>query len=355
MELNELLQTSVESRASRVLLVAGAPPAYRICGHYRQADLKPLTASACREFGKQLLPAFEQEQLEACHAVETVISIPTLGRFRINVQQQQGSISILVQPLPANPVTLESLGVAHGFHKLSAARSGLLVVGGPSDSGRGMTIAALISEINQTESRFIVTVESGIETRHQNIQSIIVQQEVGTDCSSMHEGLLQATTRDPDIIVTSELTTGEEFESILRYANSGRLAIIEATCLSASSCLQDLIALVSPGQRRRCRAKLSECLQGVAIQNLVTKASGRGRVLAQELLLSDKTVRELIDRGRLGELRAVLNAKRHSEMQSMKQALENLRAAGLIAPRKELSESTEWLAQLPHLLPAVSQ
>ena len=355
MELNDLLQTAIECRASRVLLLTGSPPAYRICGNYQQADLELLSASACDAICNQLLNPGEQEELEAHRAVETVVSIPILGRFRINAQQQQSSVSILIQPLPANALSLDSIGVAPGFRNLIEARSGLVVIGGPSDSGRSTTVASLIAEINQWESRFIVTVESGIETKHESGRSMIVQREIGEDCSSMYEGLKQASQQDPDIVAATELTTGTEVETILDFANSGRLAIIEASGPSSAYCLQQMIALVAPDRRRRCREQLSECLLGVAIQNLIPSASGQGRVLAQELLLANAAIRDRITQARMGDLNPIFEDSRYPEMQSMQQAVEKLMAAGQIAPQRGFGESTEWLAHLPELLPSDSQ
>ena len=296
MELNEILAVALKARASDVHLKAGLPPTYRIDGSLRpHPKAARLTPEEMRKMAMSIMNERQRQRFEEFHEVDLAYGVPGLGRFRVNVFSQRGSISMVLRFIPFEIKTLEELTLPPVLKKIASENRGLILVTGATGSGKSTTLAAMIDYINSNRTAHIVTIEDPIEYLHKDKSSIINQREVGFDTTGFQVALKSALRQDPDVILVGEMRDHETIETALTAAETGHLVLSTLHTIDASETINRIIAVFPPFQQRQVRIQLAGVVKGIISQRLVPRADGKGRVPAIEVLVSTARTRELID------------------------------------------------------------
>jgi len=293
--LGELLREVVERRASDVHLQVGSPPMGRIDGHLlpfgTQALLPPDTLALARD----ILTPEQWEDFEDQQELDLAYSVPGLGRFRCNVFRQRGAVGIVMRTVGDTIPGFETLGLpADVLRGFAAAPRGLVLITGPTGSGKSTTLAALIDHINCSYAHNIITIEDPIEFLHRNSRSLVVQREVGADTRDFRTALKFALRQDPDVIMIGEMRDKDTVEAALSAAQTGHLVLSTLHTQDAVRSVNRIIDFFPPYERGQVRIQLAESLVGIVSQRLLRRADGAGRVLGSEVLLNTPLVQDYI-------------------------------------------------------------
>ncbi len=296
MQLNDILGMALKSRASDVHLKAGLPPIYRIDGALRPLPKAPrIGPDQTRQMALDIMNEQQQARFEQAHEVDLSYGVPGLGRFRVNVFAQRGSVSMVFRAIPFEIKSLDDLLLPPALKKIAMEPRGLILVTGATGSGKSTTLAAMIDFINANRTAHIVTIEDPIEYLHRDKKSIINQREVGFDTEGFDIALKSALRQDPDVILVGEMRDHETIETAITAAETGHLVLSTLHTIDAPETINRIISVFPPYQQRQVRLQLSAILKGVVSQRLVPRADGKGRVAAVEVMISSARVRELID------------------------------------------------------------
>jgi twitching motility protein PilT len=317
--LDRLLSVAARQNASDVLLVAGSPVALRVNGALTPAAGPPLAADDVRSLVLALLDPGRQEELQKNKSVDFCFVRESLGRFRVNLHYQRGSLAAAIRLLPARIPTLESLHLPASLGRLAERRQGLVLVTGPTGCGKSSTLAALIDLINSRRRDHIVTIEDPIEYQHPNRSAIVEQIEVGHDAPNFADSLRSIVRQNPDVILVGEMRDPETMATVLTAAETGHLVF------------STLHTSFPAGHQPQIRQQLSLALLAIAAQQLLPAADGRSRYPALEILWATDAVRNLIRRGEDHMLRSQLSMGRADGMMTMEQSLAELVRAGRIS------------------------
>jgi twitching motility protein PilT len=296
-QLVELLHYMTEQRASDMLVKVGSPPHLRIDGKLVPSELAKMSPSEIEDVCAELLPVDKAEELAERGEVDVGHSVSGLGRFRMNVYRQRGSLSMAIRRVVPGAPSLTNLNLIPTVERLANEESGLIVVAGPAGSGRTTTIAAIIDQINATKALHIVTVEDPIEVLHADKMSLVSQREVGTDTGSLLDALRRVGRQNADVIFVSELRDGDAAVEVLAEAASGRLVLTTMGTLSAAETVCRIVEMCPPQQQGAARQTLAGSLRGVICQRLLERADGRGRIPAVEVLVNTSKMVEAISSG----------------------------------------------------------
>jgi twitching motility protein PilT len=334
MELNEILKVAIKGGASDIHLKSGLPPMFRVDG-----ALVPL------KHGERILPdelqqiafsvmnSVQKARFDEDREADLAYGIPGLGRFRVNVFQQRGTIGIVFRVIPFGVKTIEELYLPKVIEKISREQRGLVLVTGTTGSGKSTTLAAMIEHINAERTSHIMTIEDPIEFLVRDRRSIVNQREIGVDTHSFSSALRAALRQDPDVILVGEMRDFETIETAITAAETGHLVMSTLHTLDATETINRIISVFPPYQQKQVRLQLSTILKAVISQRLVPRADGKGRVPALEVLVSTALTRELIaDKDRTKEMPEVI-AKGHTTygMQTFDQSLMSHVKAGLVS------------------------
>jgi twitching motility protein PilT len=323
--IDELLEHMVERNASDLHVTTGTPPAIRVRGEVARLEgYDPLTPEDTQQLLYRILSSEQQKQLELKRQLDFSHSIPGLARFRVNVYFQRETIGAAFRLIPAELKTLEELGIPSSLHQLAEKPRGLVLVTGPTGSGKSTTLAALIDEINRNRSEHILTVEDPIEFLHRHKRCIVNQREIGPDATSFAEALRAALRQDPDVILVGEMRDLETIATALTAAETGHLVFGTLHTQSAPSTIDRIIDVFPAEQQEQVRIQIASSLQGVVTQALLPTADGQGRVPALEILLPDDAVRNLIRQGKVEQIYSVMQTNTGRGMQTMEQSLAEL-------------------------------
>jgi twitching motility protein PilT len=329
--IDSLLEQMIELDASDLHLAVGAAPAFRIRGKLAPAaNTAKLDPETTRQALYSVLTSEQQKQLELDRQLDFAYSLPGIARFRVNVFFQRGSVSAAFRLVPGEIRTLEALGLPPVLHTLAEKPRGLVLVTGPTGSGKSTTLAAIIDEINRTRSEHILTVEDPIEFVHRHKKCIVNQREIGPDASSFAEALKAALRQDPDVILVGEMRDLETISTALTAAETGHLVFGTLHTQSAPSTIDRIIDVFAPEQQEQVRIMIANSLQAVVTQALLPTADGVGRVAALEILLPDDAVRNLIRQAKIEQVYSVMQTKTSGGMQTMEQALADLALRGVV-------------------------
>jgi len=296
MELNEILAMAIKAKASDVHIKAGLPPVYRIDGGLRPLPNVPrLTPENIRKMTYAMLSDRQREEFEKNHELDLAYGVQGLGRFRVNMFTQRGSISAVLRTIPYNVSTLEELNLPPVIKKITQNQRGLVLVTGTTGSGKSTTLASMIDSINSNRTEHIITIEDPIEFLHRDKKSIINQRELGVDTQSFAGALKSSLRQDPDVILVGEMRDYETIDTALTAAETGHLVLSTLHTVDAQETVNRIVGVFPPYQQRQVRLQLSAILKGVVSQRLVPCADGKGRVPAVEVMVSSARVRELID------------------------------------------------------------
>jgi len=323
--IDSLLEQMIELDASDLHIAVGSAPAFRIRGKLTPAaDASKLDPETTRQAIYSILTSEQQKQLELDRQIDFAYSLPGIARFRVNAFFQRGSVGAAFRLVPGEIRTLEELGLPPVLHSLAEKPRGLVLVTGPTGSGKSTTLAAIVDEINNTRNDHILTIEDPIEFLHRHKQCIVNQREIGTDAKSFAEGLRAALRQDPDVLLVGEMRDLETISTALTAAETGHLVFGTLHTQTASSTIDRVIDVFPPSQQQQVRIMIANSLQAVVTQTLLPTADASGRVAALEILLPDDAVRNLIRQAKVEQLYTVMQTSSSRGMQTMEQALADL-------------------------------
>jgi twitching motility protein PilT len=323
--IDRLLERMPELDASDLHLTVGSAPAYRVRGAIAPAEgYDVLDADTTRQALYGVLTSEQQKQLELNRQLDFAYAIPGVARFRVNAFFQRGSLGAAFRLVPHTIKSLDQLGLPSVLHTLAEKPRGLVLVTGPTGSGKSTTLAAIIDEINETRDDHILTIEDPIEFLHAHKNCIVNQREIGPDASSFGDALRAALRQDPDVILVGEMRDLETISTALTAAETGHLVFGTLHTQSAPSTIDRVIDVFPPAQQQQVRIMIANSLQAVVTQALLPMADGSGRVAALEILLPDDAVRNLVRQAKVEQIYTVMQTNSQRGMQTMEQALSDL-------------------------------
>lgn len=343
MNLQTILEQAVKGKASDVHLRVGSPPILRVHG-----NLVPLQGSDrliqedVAKLVPQLLNERQQSTFKVSHQIDTAYSIPGLGRFRVNIFQQKGTIGVVLRVIPMTIHTFDELYLPKVLERIAMEQRGLILVTGVAGSGKTTTIASMIDYINTHRTCHIITIEDPIEFLHKDRKSLIDQREVGVDTPSFVGALRAALRQDPDVIMVGEMRDLETIEIALLAAETGHLVFSTLHTLDATESINRIVSVFPPHQQQQIRVQLSGVIKGIISQRLVPREDGRGRVPAVEVLVSTARIREcILDKDKTKEISdAISKGYTTYGMQTFDQSLLYLLNKGLISYEEALKQAT---------------
>ncbi len=321
--IDSFLRLVVEQRASDLHFTAGAAPLIRHHGELVPLPFRPLSDAESRKFLSELLTPDERERLEAEQELDMLYALPGVGRFRANMFVQHSGWGAAFRIIPDKPPELDTIGLPASVRALCTLQSGLVLIGGPTGSGKTTTLAAIVNDINKTAQRHILTVEDPIEFLHEPIKSAITQRQVGTHVESFREALRSALRESPDVLIVGELRDSDTLQLAVQAAETGVLVFGTLHTSSAAKTITRVIDMAPEEQRDQLRSSLSVLLMGVVAQHLIRRASGDGRVAAVEVLFRNSAVASMIRDNKVAQLDAWLQTVNSIEtgMQGLEQCL----------------------------------
>jgi twitching motility protein PilT len=329
--IDDLLETMVALGASDLHVAVGSHPVIRLNGSLERLDQFPrLLADDTQQLLYRILSTEQQKHLEINRQIDVSHSIPGLARFRVNVYFQRESLGGAFRMIPAELKTLEDLGLPAQLHELSKKPRGLVLVTGPTGSGKSTTLAAIVDEINRTRDDHIMTIEDPIEFLHRHKRCVVNQREIGTDATSFASALRAALRQDPDVILLGEMRDLETIGTALTAAETGHLVFGTLHTQSAASTIDRMIDVFPGEQQDQIRAQIAGSLQGVITQTLLPTANGVGRAAALEIMIPDDAIRNLIRQAKVEQIYTYMQTGSRSGMQTLEQSLAALVADGTV-------------------------
>ena len=349
MDIKQTLQRMAELSASDLHLTADSPPAYRIHGQLRlDEEAQPLTPAELAEGLAQLLNEHQRKAFLGNLELDFAIDLKGVGRFRGNAALERGRVSLVIRRVTELASSIETLGLPPVCKALAMKPRGLVVVTGPTGSGKSTTLAAMIEHLNQQGSWRIVTIEDPIEYVFKNKKSIITQRQVGTDTKSFATGLTQVLRQNPNVIMVGEMRDVETAAAALSAAETGHLVLATSHAPSAPQTIDRLVGLFPPHNHGQVRAQIASILEGVICQQLLPRADKKGLVAAVEVMLGATAIRHLIREGKVHQIYAAMQSAAAQGMQTMDKALAELTISGAITEETALAyaESPEQVQEL---------
>lgn len=337
----KLLEEMVKRRASDLHLTPGVPPQFRVDGVLVPADQAPLNPEQCRELCHAMLDEKRIARLEAEKGIDTSLSVEGLGRFRLNIYHQRGTVAGAVRHLPWEIPPLESLGVPPVMKEFCEKLSGLILVSGPTGSGKSTTMASMISYINDRQNVHVVSIEDPIEYLHRHKFSIVNQREVGRDTPTFADAVRQVLRQDPDVICIGEIRDLETVRTALTLAETGHLVLTTVHTSEAPQAISRILDIFPPHEQQGVRTQISLSLDAVLVQQLLPDASGTGRVLGTELMVATSGIRNLIRENNLQQLRSAIETGARDGMHTMNSSLMKLVGEGRITTETALACSND--------------
>jgi len=348
--IDELLSGMHELGASDLHVAAGSPPLVRVHGElHAMEELPALEADQTQQLLYRILSTEQQKRLEIDRQIDLSYAISGVARFRVNIFFQRGAVGAAFRLIPYKILTLEELRLPSSLHEMADRPRGLVLVTGPTGSGKTTTLAALIDEINRNRAGHILTIEDPIEFLHRHRRCLVNQREIGSDASGFAESLRAALRQDPDVILLGEMRDLETISTALTAAETGHLVFATLHTRGAAGTIDRIIDVFPSEQQGQVRAMLASSLEGVVTQTLLPTADGQGRVAALEILIPDYAVRNLIRQRKLEQIYSVMQTGTARGMQTMEQALCDLVLRGTITADVAI-DSTSYPDQLVALM-----
>ncbi|HKA59277.1 MAG TPA: type IV pilus twitching motility protein PilT [Gemmatimonadales bacterium] len=323
--LRALLEEMIEKDASDLHLVAGECPKVRVDGDIvNSSSTEVLTPKDTLSLAYSVLTENQKKRFETENELDFSFGIQNLARFRGNVFKQRGCVSVVIRQIPFNVKTFEELGLPTVVASLADRPRGLVLVTGPTGSGKSTTLAAMIDKINKELKGHIITVEDPIEFIHRHQACIVNQREVGTDTNNFQSALKYALRQDPDVVLVGEMRDLETIQAALTIAETGHLAFATLHTNSAAESINRIIDVFPSHQQSQVRAQLAFVLEGVITQTLLQRAKGRGRVMAAEIMICTPAIRALIRDDKVHQIESSMQAGKKYGMQTLNDALYQL-------------------------------
>jgi len=342
MNIKELLRLMAERGASDLHLRVPAPPMLRVDGELVPADSQPRLAPAdVEEAFRQCTTEAQCQRFHEDLELDFAYSVPGLARFRVNVMLQRGSMSIAFRRIPFTIPTIQEFGLPQVCKTLILKPRGLVLVTGPTGSGKSTTLAAMIDYLNETEARNVITIEDPVEFLHHNKKCLIAQRDLGDDTRSFANALKHALRHDPDVILVGEMRDLETISTAITAAETGHLVLGTLHTVDAVQTVDRIIDAFPPEHQHQIRLQLSQVIEGVLSQTLVPKATGSGRIGVFEILVANAAVRNLIRTNKTFELPSMLQLGSKEGMQSLNQALATLVRSHAITADEAIRKSSD--------------
>ncbi|MBK8978201.1 MAG: type IV pilus twitching motility protein PilT [Planctomycetes bacterium] len=335
----DLLRALVKRGASDLHIKAGSPPGFRVDGHIEpQQQFGVLDSAATAWLADELMSEDQRERFERDLDLDFSVEVADVARFRINVLTQRGAVGLVARVIPATVPNAIELGLPQICLDLALKPRGLVLVTGPTGSGKSTTLAAMIDHINRNERGHILTMEDPLEFVHQDKGCFVTQRNIGHDCHSFREALRRALRQDPDVILIGEMRDLETISMAITAAETGHLVFATLHTTSAISTVDRIIDVFPTDQQQQVRVQLATTLQGVISQCLVKRTNG-GRAVAQEILIATDGVRSLIREGKTAQILNLLQTGKGHGMQSLEAALIELVKQGQIRPEDAIAKA----------------
>src|SRR6184192_1592457 len=340
--LHQLLKTMVERGGSDLHITTNSPPQIRIDGKLTPLDMPPLTAPETKQLAYSVLTDAQKHRFEENLELDLSFGIKGLARFRANIFNQRGATAAVYRQIPYEILGFKELGLPTVIEEICAKPRGLVLVTGPTGSGKSTTLAAMIDKINRERHEHIITIEDPIEFVHEHKSCLVNQREVFADTHSFTQSLKHVLRQDPDIVLIGEMRDLETIEASLVVAETGHLAFSTLHTNCAVQTINRIIDVFPPHQQAQVRAQLSLVLQAVISQQLIPRKDGRGRLLAAEVMIPNAAIRNLIREEKVHQIYSQMQVGQSKfGMQTMSQALIGLVQRNLITPEAALGHATE--------------
>jgi twitching motility protein PilT len=332
LHVNDMLERVVDLGGSDLHLSVGRPPCVRVHGEIRELTEFPvMNGSEIRRMVYAILTQKQREKFEGELELDTSHSVPGIGRFRVNVFLQRDNVGCVMRTIPFEIVPLEKLGLPSSVKQFADLPRGLVLVTGPTGSGKSTTLASLVDIINVEKASHIMTVEDPIEFLHSHKKSVVNQREVGEDTHSFADALKHVLRQDPDVILVGEMRDLETISTALTAAETGHLVFATLHTQDAPQSIDRIIDVFPSFQQQQVRVQLAAALQGIVTQQLLPIKSGRGRAVAAEVMVATPAIRNLIREGKVHQIYSAMQAGGKYGMQTMDQSLAHLVQRGVIS------------------------
>lgn len=350
--LDELLTMAAERQASDVHLTANLPPTLRVDGRLRPMNFGRLEPAECQRLIYSILTDHQISEFERKHELDFSHGIARVGRFRVNVYLQRGSVGAAFRLIPRRIPSFEELGLPGVIRQLAGRTSGLILVTGPTGSGKSTTLAAMVDYINETRECHVITIEDPIEYLHRHGRSMVNQRELGSDTFEWGAALRSVLREDPDVVLIGEMRDLETIDSALKIAETGHLVLGTLHTRNAPQSVDRIIDVFPPHHQEQIRVLLASTLEAVIAQQLLPKITGLGRVPSVEVMVVTAGIRNLIREGKTHQIYSLIETGGDEGMQTMDRALASLVRHGTVsgpeASARAIDQDTyrRWLATL---------
>jgi twitching motility protein PilT len=342
LSLSDLLKKLIEVGGSDLHLTTNTPPQVRVDGHLRPVDgLRSLTSADTKALAYSVLTDAQKHRFEENLELDFSFGVRGLSRFRANLFNQRGAVGAVFRAIPYEIKSFDDLGLPPVVSNLCDRPRGLILVTGPTGSGKSTTLAAMLDKVNRERHEHIVTIEDPIEFLHSHKSCIVNQREVGADTRGFAEALRTALRQDPDVVLVGEMRDLETIESALRIAETGHLTFATLHTNSAASTINRIIDVFPSAQQAQIRAQLSLVLEGILCQSLIARADGRGRAMALEILVPNPAIRNLIREDKVHQIYSMMQTGQGKHgMQTFNQSLATLYHKRLISVEVAMQRSS---------------
>ncbi|HJU49999.1 MAG TPA: type IV pilus twitching motility protein PilT [Pseudogulbenkiania sp.] len=332
MEISELLAFTVKNKASDLHLSAGLPPMIRVNGDVRRINLPPLEHHEVHDKVYDIMNDFQRKAFEEMMECDFSFELPGIARFRVNAFMQNRGMGAVFRVIPSKVLTLEELSAPKIFQEIASYPRGLVLVTGPTGSGKSTTLAAMIDYINDTDFSHILTVEDPIEFVHQSKRCMINQRELGQQTHSFANALRSALREDPDVILVGEMRDLETIRLAMTAAETGHLVFGTLHTSSAAKTVDRIVDVFPAGEKEMVRSMLSESLRAVISQSLLKTKDGSGRVAAHEIMIGTPAIRNLIRENKIAQINSMIQTGQQYGMQTLDQCLQELVRRNIASP-----------------------
>ena len=339
MEMQELLQTAMEYRASDLHITSDIPPMLRVNGQLATVGGESLTAGDTKRLVYSILTGRQKEMFEKDLELDFSLDVAGIGRFRANVHMQRGAVEAALRAVPLEVQGLDQLGMPAIVADLAMCRDGLVLITGPTGVGKTTTMAAMVDLINTRRQCLVICIEDPIEYVHRHKKSIVKQREVHSDTLSFASALRHVLRQDPDVVCVGEMRDLETIATALTAAETGHLVMSTLHTPDACQTIDRIIDVFPPHQQQQVRVQLAGALQGVISQQLLPRADGGGRVAAVEIMAITSAIRNLIRTGKTEQIQTVIQTGSEHGMVSMDRSLKELCRSGTISYEAAVSRA----------------
>ena len=339
--LRQLLEDMVSRRASDLHLTAGVPPEFRVDGSIVPADYEVMSPEMCTQLAYSVMSDEQRKRFETTKELDFSFGVKGLSRYRANVFLQRGVVSMAIRQIPYEIIAMEKLGLPTIVREFTTRQKGLILITGPTGSGKTTTLAAMLDKINASRQAHIMTIEDPIEYIHHHKKCIVNQREVGADTASFPTALKYVLRQDPDVILIGEMRDLETLEAALTIAETGHLVFATLHTNSTYEAVNRIVDVFPSDQQRQILTQLSFVLEGVVTQQLIPRSRGTGRVMCSEVLVCTPAIKAGVREGKVHQIYSLMQAGQKFGMQTMNQSLLQMVLDKQLSAEDALDRSTD--------------